>query len=376
MARRKVMFVLLTLGGGGVGRLASLLLEHLERERFEPCVALLEHRGRYPLPLDIPIACFHKKSRYDLPRLIWRLARAYDKEKPDVVLSFMNYTNLIAVLARRLSRNKPRLLLSEHGYLSIEFTEFKEFKRDPLSRFKGWAIPWLYPQSDGIVCVSQGVADDLVANFRVPRDKINVIYNPADIDYILTQAGENVEYPWFAQKELPIIIAIGRLTAQKGYPYLLKAFAQVTANFPCRLVILGEGRERVPLEELAQELGVEKDVAFLGFQENPFKYLARSDFFVLSSLWEGFGNVIIEAMACGTPVIATRCPSGPDEIITDGVNGLLVPVSDEAALVVAIWQLLNEKDFASKLAQAGRKRAEDFAIDRIAKQYQELFWPQ
>ncbi len=140
-----------------------------------------------------------------------------------------------------------------------------------------------------------------------------------------------------------------------------------------RLVILGDGGKRSNLEKLARQLGIERQVTFLGFQTNPFKYLARSDIFVLSSLWEGFALVIVEAMACGIPVISTRCPSGPDEIITDGVNGLLVPVADETALAEAILRLLKDKKLAVKLAQAGTKRAEDFAITKIIKQYEAIF---
>ena len=366
MHRKKVLLVLNDLAGGGEDRVATLLLEHLDRGRFEPLLVLLEDRRDYATAEDVPITCLHKKSRYDLPRLIWRLARIYEKGKPDVVLGISSYLNLLTVLARKLSRVKPKLLLSEHMNISISF------RYEPLSRVKAWAIPRLYPQSDAVIAVSRGVAGDLVANFGVPHEKTKVIYNPVDIDHILTLARENVDHPWFAHKESPIVIAVGRLTAQKGYPHLLRAFAQVTERFPCRLVILGEGEERHALEALAQQLGVGKGVAFLGFQQNPFRYLARSDVFALSSLWEGLALVVIEAMACGVPVIGTRCPSGPDEIITDGVNGLLVPVADEAAMAEAILQLLNDKDFAIKLAQAGRKRAEDFVARKRVAEYEQL----
>jgi len=318
--RKKVLLVLNDLAGGGEDRVATLLLEHLDRGRFEPLLVLLEDRRDYATAEDVPITCLHKKSRYDLPRLIWRLARIYEKGKPDVVLGISSYLNLLTVLARKLSRVKPKLLLSEHMNISISF------RYEPLSRVKAWAIPRLYPQSDAVIAVSRGVAGDLVANFGVPHEKTKVIYNPVDIDHILTLARDDVDHPWFAHKESPIVIAVGRLTAQKGYSHLLRAFAQVTEKFPCRLVILGEG----------------------------------------------LALVVIEAMACGVPVIGTRCPSGPDEIITDGVNSLLVSVADEAAMAEAILQLLNDKDFAIKLAQAGRKQAEDFVARKRVAEYEQL----
>ena len=367
MDRTKVMFVIPSLVGGGAERLTVLLLEHIDRERFQPSLVLFEDHCNYCVPEDVPITCLNKKRCYDLPRLICRLARIYEKDKPDVVLGFMNYANLIAVLARKISSAKPHMLLSEVNYASINLRQRPGFR--PVM----WAIPRLYPQSDGVICISNGVANDLVANFGVPREKIKVIYGMVDIDRILALAEEDVDHPWFAPKERPVIAILARLVARKGHPYLLKAFARVTAKCPSRLVILGEGEERGALEELAKHLGVEKDVAFLGFQENPFKYIVQSDIFVLSSLWAGFELVIIEAMACGVPVVSTRCPSGPEEIITYGVNGLLVPVANEGALAEAMLQLLIDKDFATELAQAGRKRAQDFAVQKITRQYEEAF---
>lgn len=365
--RKRILFLIPTLGGGGAERVVTLLLEHLDRGRFELFLVLFHERCDYALPRDVPISCLRKKSRYDLPKLIWRLAQIYEKKKPDVVLSFMNYANLISAVARKLSLSKPRLLFSEQIHVSTDF------KHEPFSSLKAWALRRLYPQSDGVICVSRGVADDLVTEFRVPHEKIKVIFNPVDIEHVLTLAKEDVHHPWFVQKQSPIIIAMGRLTAQKGYPYLLKAFAQVISTFRCRLVILGEGQEREALNMLARELGVETEVAFLGFQQNPFKYLALADVFVLSSLWEGFALAIMEAMACGVPVISTRCPSGPDEIITHGVNGLLVPVADDTGLAEAMLHVLKDKELAAKLGQAGRERAEDFAVPKIVKQYEMLF---
>ena len=369
MSRKRVLFVCPSLVGGGAERVAALLLQHLDRQKFEPLLVVFQDRFDYPVPEDVTVICFYKRGAYDLPRLIWRLAQAYEKEKPDTVISFLNYANLIAVMAKRLSRARPRLLLTEHGDDDIGIS----LKHTFLSFPKRWAFPLIYPKADTIICVSRGVADNLVTRFKIPRQKIKVVYSPVDIDYVSRLAEEEVDHPYFAPKETPVIIAIGWLIARKGHPYLLKAFAQVTAEFPCRLIIRGDGKEKKALVKLVRQLGIERQVDFLGFQQNPFKYVARSDIFVLSSLWEGFGLVIIEAMTCGTPVISTRCPFGPGEIITDGVNGLLVPAADEMALAEAMLRLLNDKDLSAKLAQAGKKRAEDFAMAKITEEYERLF---
>jgi glycosyltransferase involved in cell wall biosynthesis len=368
MNKKRFLVVSISLAGGGAERVASLLLQHLDRQRFEPSLVVFENRFDYPLPVDVKVTCFYKKGAWELPRLIWRLAQVYDKEKPDVVLSFMNYANLIALLARKLSHNKPRLLISEHDCVSVSHRDESKLFSYP----KTWAIPRLYPEADAVVCVSRGVADDLVTHLKVPRQKIKVIYNPVDIGYVSSLAEEEVDHPYFTTGETPVIIAVGRLTPQKGYPYLLKAFAQVAAKLLCRLVILGEGEEGQTLKKLVRQLRIEKQVSFLGFRKNPFKYLAHSDIFVLSSLWEGFSLAILEAMTCGIPVISSRCPPGPDEIITDGMNGLLVPVADETALAEAMLRLLNDKSLSAKLAQAGRQRAEDFTLATIIKEYEAL----
>jgi glycosyltransferase involved in cell wall biosynthesis len=172
---------------------------------------------------------------------------------------------------------------------------------------------------------------------------------------------------------LPVIVACGRLTAQKNHPLLLNSMALVLKQTDARLLILGKGEKKDELEKLTQSLGIEKKVFFLGFKKNHHKYIARSSIFVLSSDWEGFSSVIMEAMACGVSVISTRCPSGPDEIITDGVNGLLVPVGDADAMAGAILRLLKDETLRKKLADAGRSRSEDFRVEKMVAGYEKVF---
>jgi glycosyltransferase involved in cell wall biosynthesis len=228
--------------------------------------------------------------------------------------------------------------------------------------------------ADKVVFVSQGALDSGCRRLGLPKDLATVIYNPVVDDELLEASQEPVDHAWFAEgRERPIILGVGRLTKQKGFPYLLRAFRRVRSNVPARLVVVGDGEDRQSLTSLASKLDVERDVAFVGFQRNPYKFMARADAFVLPSLWEGFGLVLVEAMACGAPVVATRCRSGPEEIVSDGASGLLVPPGDANALSDAILNLLTSPPLARRLSTAGRRRAEDFRVETSARQYEQLF---
>ena len=165
--------------------------------------------------------------------------------------------------------------------------------------------------ADSIVAVSRGAAEDFRRVTGIPADRISVIYNPFPVQQILQSSRQEVKHSWFAQGEPPVILAVGRLSIQKDYPTLLKAFALVRKRRAARLIFLGQGEQYQRLNTLARQLGIAMDTAFLGFVSNPFAYMARSSVFVLSSTFEGFGNVLVEAMACGTQVVSTDCPSGP-----------------------------------------------------------------
>src|SRR6185369_7788029 len=171
----------------------------------------------------------------------------------------------------------------------------------------------------------------------------------------------------------PLLVACGRLKALKGFDYLLDALVEVRKTIPASLWIIGEGEQRAALETKIKRLRLEDSVKLLGFQQNPFKYMAAADLFVLSSLYEGFGNVIVEAMACGVPVVATDCPYGPGEIIEDGKNGILAPPANALALAAAILRVLKDESMREKLSFEGRDRANDFDAQTIADAYGELF---
>jgi glycosyltransferase involved in cell wall biosynthesis len=228
----------------------------------------------------------------------------------------------------------------------------------------GHFMRWTYPWADGVIAVSSGVADDLAATIGLSRDRIDFIYNPIDTTAVRQRAEEPFEHPWLAPGEPPVVLGVGRLTAAKDFSVLVRAFAELRTQRRARLVILGEGELRPDLQALIAELGLPKDVIMPGFCDNPFVWMRRAEVFVLSSAWEGLPGTLIQAMACGTPVVSTDCPSGPAEILEKGKWGRLVPVGNAGALAQAILATLEDvtrPDVAS--------RAADFSIDSAVDGY-------
>jgi glycosyltransferase involved in cell wall biosynthesis len=223
-----------------------------------------------------------------------------------------------------------------------------------------------YHRADGVIAISCGVADDLAAAIDMPRDHIQVIYNPAFLPNVIENSKLALLHPWFAPHEPPVILAAGRLTAAKDFSTLIRAFARLHSVRAARLVILGEGEQRDKLEVLLKELDLASDVALPGFVDNPFAWMRRSALFVLSSAWEGFGNVLVEAMACGLPVVSTDCPSGPAEILENGRWGRLVPVGDVEALAAAMCATLDESEHPNVAARAAMFHSET-AVEKYLK---------
>ena len=265
------------------------------------------------------------------------LASYLRRERPDSLFSATSYLNIEAVLARRLAGVPTRLVLSDRSHFSSGKPR-KAWRQRHLAA----AMRRTYMQADAITAVSNGVADDIARAIGIPRERITTLYNPTITPDFAARAGEPADHPWFADGALPVVLAVGRTTFQKDFATLLRAFARVRRERPARLAIIGESnaKQTARLHQLAGELGVENDFALLGFRRNPLPYMARAAVFVLSSRYEGFPNVLLEALACGTPVVSTDCPSGPSEILEGGTYGALVPVGDDAALATAIGAAL------------------------------------
>lgn len=264
------------------------------------------------------------------------LARYLRRERPAAMLCVMNHANIVALWARRLAGVSVRMIASERNTLSVSARQAVSLR----ARLMPWLTRRFYPWADAIVAVSGGVADDLAQVTGIPRDRIEVIYNPVVTPDLRRQAQVPVDHRWFGPGQTPVLLSVGRLRVQKDFPTLIRAFAEVRRTRLARLLILGEGPERPILEALVKELGLEQDVCLPGFIGNPYAYMARASAFILSSRWEGLPGVLIEALACGAPVISTDCPSGPREILADGRYGQLVPVGDVAAMAHAIETVL------------------------------------
>jgi glycosyltransferase involved in cell wall biosynthesis len=296
--------------------------------------------------------------------LIWRFARHLKRLRPHVLLSFMWYPNAIAIIAGRLADSRLKVAVSERTSTSV-------YSRKADSIFRSAIIRFLYPRAYIVISPSEAIAQDLISRGN-RSDKLAVIQNPVDLTMVRELACAALDHPWYRADE-DVIIAIGRLGSEKGFHYLVRAIALLRKEeVACKLLILGEGQERKTLEELIARLGLQECVELAGFQQNPYKYLIRSRIFVLSSLYEGFPNVLLEALALGIPSVATRCLTGPEEIISDGVNGILVPPADERMLADAVRRLLQDEDLRGRLGEEGKKRAEDFGVEKIVRRFEGL----
>jgi len=291
------------------------------------------------------------------------LARYLQQNRPDALLSAQTHNNCAAVIARRLARCTCRLTISEHSDLNmvIKASSVKEKMRPLLARM-------FYRSANGIVAVSQGAAEALSMTARIPTERIKTIYNPVVTPQLLRLAEEKPDHPWLMEKKAAVILSVGRLEPPKDYPTLLEAFALVLQKRKSFLIILGEGAERQKLEQHASQLGMRSCLDMPGFQMNPYSFMTQADVFVLSSVREGLPTVLIEALACGTPVVSTNCPSGPAEILENGRFGALVPPGEPRALADAILQTMDHPPAAAVL----QKRAADFSVEKIADQYLEV----
>ena len=289
-----------------------------------------------------------------------KLVKYLKRYRPPVLLAATHYINEVAILAKILARVPTRVIVSEHTHLSKEAQRAEQVS----AKLAPWAARLVYPWADGIVAVSEGVATDLSRLTGIRPNKIKVIYNPVIFPHLYQQAQLEVPHPWFLQKDIPIVLGAGRFVRQKDFPTLIRAFAQVLQRCPARLVLLGDGRDRIALENLIDELGIAESVWMPGFMENPYPYLKRADVFVLSSAWEGLPTVLIEAIALGTPVVSTNCPSGPAEILNNGKYGTLVPVQDPKAIAQGILDILN-----GETKQAPQKWIHEFTLESATQRY-------
>lgn len=350
--RRTDLAVLMSeIGSGGMGKMRIHLMNALADAGYAVDLVLGKHKAEHQLPLSpqvrvIKLGTTH--AVFAVPRLALYLRRV----RPKALLSQRIRVTVLAHRARAVAGVATPIHATGNTHESRSVLAYPpREQRRRLARIRKY-----FSRNDGMIAVSRGVAEDHAALMGWPVDAIDIAPNPVVTPEIESLAREPVEHPWFQQGEPPVVLGIGRLAEQKDFPTLIRAFARFRQHREARLVILGEGQLRGELQALARGQGVEADFDMPGFTGNVYAYLARSRMFVMSSAWEGLGNVLIEALAVGTPVVSTNCPSGPSEILEDGRLGPLVPVGDDAELADAMARTWDAPPDPDALRESAHKR--------------------
>ena len=289
-----------------------------------------------------------------------RLAKYLRTREPEALIAGMTHSSAAALLARALTRRKTKIIATEHTTMSWVCAHNSQLKY----RLMPLWSHWVFNSADYVVAVSAGLTDDLSTQTGIPPDRFRVIYNPVISDEIYATAAAPLEHPWFQSGEPPVILAVGRLDGQKDFPMLIRAFRHIRDRRPSRLVILGEGSDRSRIENVVHELGLTEDVALPGAEPNPYRFMNRAAAFALSSESEGFGVVLVEALALGLPVVSTNCASGPAEILCDGEYGALVPTGDHEAMARALLCALD-----GPVRRDNSQHVRQFTIRSVASQY-------
>ena len=371
----KVLFLIPSLEKGGIERSLSRVSRGLIEKGNEVILlsneVSIEGKSYFEesinlIQIDTPFS--NKRSLFfqflNCLFLFFKFKKIINKNNIDIILAAKNFP--LAIFLKTFSTNKFKLILREavDPYVAAKNQRFFITRKIIIFLKKK-----LYPRADKVIAISEGVRNSLIENFNFPSKKIDVIYNPAADNRILKLSEEKTENYTF---DGYTFINIGRLAKQKDQLTLLKAFKITLDKFKCNLIIIGEGTERNNLERYIAENSLEKNVKLLGYQSNPWKYLSKSNLFVLSSIWEGFGNVIVESMALGIPVISSNCKSGPSEILENGRYGQLYNIHDYNKLSELMINEINSNNLYGKISFA-KKRSDDFTILKITNNYIKSF---
>lgn len=365
----KILFILTSLSYGGEERLVVDQLKALDNRKYRLSVIYYEKREDllFDIPPHVSVYRIEKKKWTDFFLLVWQIRCMIKKINPHIVFSTVWYNTLIVSVAKYLLSTPFYYVAREpHNHMKdIENTRFKIIKK--------YIIKWSHKIPNIVIIVSRGAADEIISAYQIRKENVKVIYNSVDIKNISILKNKCIKSHNYFDNSKINIVTLGRLTERKGYADLLIAFKKIRKHHKANMIFIGDGEEKDRLIKMSESMNLQQDVHFLGKQKNPYNTMARCDIFIMSSLREGFGNVIIEAMACGIPVISTNCPHGPGEIITSGENGLLVPVKDTDALAKTMDDLIYDREKRLEIAERGKKRAEDFSLKKIIRQYEEIY---
>lgn len=365
--KKKVLIILPNLSGGGAERVIVTLLNNFDREKAEYFFIAVNKKGPYvnDLPSDIKIIDFGIQPFFMRPQMFQvqrKLVKEINKIKPDVILTTLTEMNITLLSVKSLLKGSPKIIIRETNPPS---PRWHGLKRKIIKRL----YVHMYPKADKVIAISEGVKSDLIEFSKLVESQVQVIYNPLPIRDIQKKSIldlEKIKFP----KDRFNIVSIGRLSEQKDFTTLIKAVNIVRKKHAIQLTILGEGREYANLKKIVEDLDLRDNIKFEGFKSNPYPYLKKSDLFVLSSKWEGFGLVIVEALATGTQVISTESNGAPKEILSHGKYGILTPVGDEKKLASAIIKVLNKENMITE--DKLKERASTFDVSIIAEEYLKL----
>lgn len=319
---------------GGAEHNFALLAQDFSRIGLRIDVVLGQARGSYLslLPESVHIVDLKAKNEY---ACLLPLVRYLRSHQPKAILSSLTLTTLIMLIGQWISHSQTKTVIRVANTLSLQ-------PRSPLLKYlEKLAVHRLYPRAGQVVAVSNFVKQDLVSSYHLPAQRVRVIFNPTIREEIILQAQMPVPHPWFNQKEIPVILAAGRLSRQKDFPTLIRAFALLRSQQPAYLAIMGSGPEQSNLQALIDQLGLHTDACLMGFVNNPYAFMSKASLFCHSAIYEGLPNVLIEALACGCPVVSTDCPGGCGEILASGTFGHLAPVGDSSQLAQAMLAVLS-----------------------------------
>ncbi len=358
----KIALFMPSLGGGGAERAMLDVATGLAHRGMSVDLVLVRAEGQY---LELAPECVRIVDLrcHRIAASLVNLLRYVKRERPGVLLATIEAAELVALLAKVSFARSVRVVVRQATTFSAYYGHAGSKDRLVMR-----ALKLLMPFADAVIANSRGSADDLERSIPGVSGRVRVVPNPVVMPDHAEKAAEPVDHPWFGDGEPPVILAVGSLAPLKDHATLLRAFALVSRSQPARLVVLGEGPERGRLSRLAEELGIAERVDMPGFRVNPFAYMSRARLLAHSSLFEGFPNVLVQAMACGTPVVSTDCEHGPREILEGGKWGCLVPVGDAEAMADAILDALRAPVEPGLLAS----RAGAYSAEASVERYMEV----
>ncbi len=357
----KIAIFIPSLAGGGAERFMLNLANEFSKKDKKVFFIVSSLEGEYVSELDEEIRIIDLKCKrvlYSIPSLIKFLR----EEKPSALISTIYHANLIAIFAKTIARVKTKIIVREsnmHQTLKDASYNLVTYK------FTLILMRLLYPLADSIIVVSRAMGDEIVALVKGIGHKVNLIHNFINFDEVSFLANKPVLHPWIEEKKTKIILSVGRLSNQKNWPILLHAFARIRKDNDVKLIILGEGPQRKELEALVRKLGIQSSVSLPGFDSNPYSWMSKVEIFVLSSDFEGFPNVLVQALACGCKVISSDCASGPREILEDGKWGRLFNVGDSDGLFLMMQEALNDENHTNTI-----QRALFFSAEKCLEKYE------